>query len=341
MALGSINRRQFIQRSFAFSAAASLAGCGSGVRNDFDPVDGGVTHYLMVGDWGTSGTVTEQDAVAVAMQKYVAKYSISTDALLMLGDNMYGPLPGGSSCQRFEQQFENTYPQSAFNCPAFVVPGNHDYQVLPESKVDAEMNYAASTKTRWTQPGRYYTFKWPPNNPSVTFIALDSNMPNEPAQPIPPDPSFYTPTEADRYQQLQWLENTLAEPLNTPYRIVIGHHPLYSNGEHGDNHTLIGDWSNLFKQYNVNLYFAGHDHDLQHIEIPNHPTSWVSSGGGGQTLSPLRESAGVRGPFAQEVHGFTHLQVRPDMMIIRHLDHNGSLLHRFTKLADGTIAIQK
>ena len=340
-----LSRRRFLKTSFAFSAAA-LTGCGAGVfalPTQPDPVSGGVSHYLMVGDYGQSVTPTDQSAVAAAMQAYATKYKFDTDALLMLGDNFYGDMPGGVNSPRWRSQFEQMYPASSFNCPAFAMPGNHDYQIAPvteaQTKYQSELAYAARGGSRWTMPSRYYTFKYPVADPTVTFIVLDSNMPHETAQPIPPNASYTTQTDAQRLEQLAWLEQTLAQPLTTPFLVVMAHHPLYSNGPHGDNKTLINDWGPLFKKYGVHLYLAGHDHDLQHLEFAGDPTSYFISGGGGAELTTL----GTRhqGAYGNEVHGFSHLQVRPDMMILRHLDTTGGLLHKFTKTPDGTVTIVK
>jgi tartrate-resistant acid phosphatase type 5 len=347
MNTGSWSRRRFLKRSFAFSAAAALSGCGSGgvpgADPTTDPVTGGVAHILMVGDWGEDGpgdSFAAQSSVAQAMQEYVKKYSIDTQGLLMLGDNFYGDLPGGPSSARWQTQFENMYPASVFNCPAFAIPGNHDYQFAPDSKVASELVYG-NNETRWTMPSQFYSFDFPSVNPMIRFIALDSNMPDEPAQPIPPSPDFYTMTNLQRVVQLAWLEETLAQPTTAPFTVVMGHHPLYSDGLHGDNHTLIRDWGPLLHASGVHLYLAGHDHDLQHLEIARHPTSFFMSGGGGSALYDLQLSEAQRGPFAEKVHGFSHLQVRPDLMILRHLDTNGMLLHKFTKAPDGTVTILK
>lgn len=339
----SLDRRRFLKRSFAFSAAAALSGCGAGVFNpDYaDPVTGGISHFLMVGDWGISEG-TAQSEVAKAMQAYPGVRGFETDALLMLGDNFYGQMPDAVNSPRWQTNFEQMYPASVYNCEAIAVPGNHDYQNTPDSKVAGQFAYAARGGTRWTMPGRYFRFTWPQKNPSITFIALDSNMPNERAQPWPPpDPSYYTPTDAQRQEQLDWLTATLNEPLTTPFLAVIGHHPVYSNGPHGDNATLIRDWDPLFRKHGVHLYLSGHDHDLQHLEFSGHPTSFFSSGGGGAMLDTLRTSEASRGPFQVEAHGFSHLQVRPDLMIVRHLDTSGNLLHKFTKTPAGVVTILK
>ncbi len=338
------SRRRFLRNTLSFSAAATLAGCGKGNFFDTPAVVDAVTdqpsHFLTVGDWGTFGSTTDQSLVATAMQSYAKLHNISTDALLMLGDNFYGELPGGVADPRWQSQFEQMYPQSTFNCPAFAVPGNHDYQAAPLSKYDAELAYAASNNGRWTMPARYYTFTYPPANPVITFIMLDSNMLNEPAQPWPPpDPSYYAQTDAERLEQLAWLTSTLNQPLQTPFRAVIAHHPLFSNGPHGDNQTLIRDWDPLLRQHNVHLYMGGHDHDLQHLEFAGHPTSFVLSGAGGAGLNQERQEVASRGPFFDELHGFTHLQIRKDLMIVRHLDVHGYLLHKFTKTPDGTVTL--
>ena len=338
-----VTRRHFLRTTLSFSAAATLVGCGKGnFFDDIDPVTDVPSHFLAIGDWGTYGTVVDQSLVANGMQAYATLHGFPTDALLMLGDNMYGDLPGGAYDPRWQTQFEQMYPNSIFNCPAFVVPGNHDYQYAPQSKYAAELAYPLVSNGRWTMPARYYRFTFPAVDPVITFIMLDSNMMNEPAQPWPPpDPSFYAQSDADRIAQLAWLTNSLNQPLTTPFLAVIAHHPLFSNGPHGDNQTLIGDWDPLLRAHNVHLYMGGHDHDLQHLEFEGHPTSFVLSGAGGAGLNKERTAAADRGPFFDEIHGFTHLQVKREVMIVRHLDVNGNLLHKFTKTPAGVVTILK
>ncbi len=193
MASGPLNRRTFLQRAFAFSAAASLAGCGRGtsiVGNEslqsFQAATDGPTNLLMIGDWGWSGDVS-QSQVAEAMQVYVTKKGLTIDALLLLGDNFYDDLPGGANSSLWQTKFEKMYPESLFTCPAYAIPGNHDYQYAPDSKVKAQLAYAAKGNSRWTMPSLHYRFTVPENNPLLTVLALDSNAPNEPANPLPPE----------------------------------------------------------------------------------------------------------------------------------------------------------
>jgi tartrate-resistant acid phosphatase type 5 len=225
------------------------------------------------------------------------------------------------------------YPADAFDCPAYAILGNHDYQRWPESKVDAELEYARIGKTRWTMPERWYRFEFPANNPLMTVIALDTNMPF--ADGSASRGRDFTLTPKQQADQLAWLTAELKRPRTTPYTVVMGHHPVYSNGKHGDNAILIRDFDPLFREHGVHLYLAGHDHDMQHLEFEHHPTSFVLSGGGGADLYDLKTDPSKRGPYAQKIYGFSHLSVGPKRLTLRHLDSNGALLHAFEKLPTG------
>ena len=294
----------------------------------------GASHWLMVGDWGYE-KFEAQKSVAAAMQHYAQEHKLKTDALMMLGDNWYGDLIGGVDSSRWKTQFEDMYPASVFDCPAYAVLGNHDYQRMPESKVQAELEYAKRPGTRWKMPARWYSFEFPAVNPLATVIALDSNMPH-PEGPQAKGVNF-TLTPEEQAEQLRWLTAELEKPRSTPYLIVIGHHPIYSNGPHGDQKVLIADWEPLFRKHKVHMYFAGHDHDMQHLEFDGHPTSFVLSGGGGADLYTLKIDEAQRGPYAAKGYGFSHLEITPECLTERHIDSEGRHIHGFRKSPDGVV----
>ena len=328
-----LSRRRFLRQSFAFSA---LAGLGAFPRlADARQVAGG-SHLLMVGDWGYEN-FEAQTRVAKAMQGYVKEQGFKTEALLMLGDNWYGPLPNGVKDTRWQTQFEEMYPKSVFDCPAYAIPGNHDYQRMPESKVAAELEYAKLPGTRWTMPSLWYSFQFPAKRPLMTVIALDSNMPS--ADGRWDRGTNFTLTPAQQAEQLAWLTAELEKPRTTPFLVVMGHHPIFSNGPHGDHKVLIRDWEPLLRKHKVHLYLAGHDHDMQHLEFEGHPTSFVLSGGGGADLYNLKIDAAQRGPMAERVYGFSELVVTREMLTVRHMDEQGGLIHAFTKMPDGSMKV--
>ena len=135
---GMLSRRRFLRQSFAFSALAGLGALPSFADSKHGGSSAG-SRLLMVGDWGYEN-FEAQTRVAKTMQDYVKARGLTTEALLMLGDNWYGPLPGGVKDERWQTQFEQMYPKSVFDCPAYAIPGNHDYQRMPQSKVAAELS---------------------------------------------------------------------------------------------------------------------------------------------------------------------------------------------------------
>jgi hypothetical protein len=335
-----LTRRRFLRQSIAFSAMAAL-GSLSGLGEHI-PSDPGAAELLMVGDWGYDDDHAGQSGVAAAMRLYALQHGLKPQALLMLGDNWYGEFPRGVNSPRWKAQFEDMYPAEVFNCPAYAIAGNHDYQLWPDSKVEAEMQYArvgktSSGPTRWTFPSLWYRFEFPQKNPLITFLALDSNM------PFPDGTSSrgrdFTLTPAQQSDQLKWLEAELKKPRTTPFLAVMAHHPVYSDGKHGDHPVLIRDWDPLFRKYGVHLYLAGHDHDLQHLEFEGHPTTHFLSGGGGADLYTLKIEPSQRGPYAQKIYGFSHLSVSSKQMTLRHVDSTGRTLHAFTKTREGLVTI--
>lgn len=347
-----LSRRRFIRQSLAWSAVAALPNLQTlGAQTSFDSR---AAHALIVGDWGWSdkpkadvsknGSGFEaQSMVARGMQHYVQSRALRPDALLMLGDSWYGDLAGGANSPRWLDQFERMYPEESFPGPVYSVLGNHDYQMLPPdvNKLEAELEYARTGRglsgrpTRWTLPSRWYTFDFPKRSPLIHFIVLDSNMPK--ADGIWQHGHDFTLKPAEQVEQLEWLKAQLAMPRSAPFLAVLGHHPVYSNGPHGDHPVLIRDWDPLFQRYKVDLYMAGHDHDLQHLEFDGHPTTHFLSGAGGADLYVLKIDGLDRGPYAQEVHGFSHLAVTKSAMELRHLDSDGRFLYGISKTSRGDV----
>jgi tartrate-resistant acid phosphatase type 5 len=329
------SRRRFLRQSFAFSALASL-GSLSPLANALAPT-GGDAEILMIGDWGYEESTAGQTAVATGMRRYAQQHGVKPQALLFLGDNWYGALEGGAQSPRWKTQFEDMYPATDFPCPAYAILGNHDYQNFPGNKVENELEYARSGKSRFTMPARWYSFEFPAKNPLITFIALDSNVPH--LDGSTGSGRDFTLTAQQHAEQIAWFEGELKKPRATPYLVVMGHHPIYSDGPHGDHAVLIRDWDPLFRKYKVPFYLAGHDHDLQHLEFSGHPTSFFLSGGGGADLYNLKIQETQRGPYAQKVYGFSHLSVTKEKLMLRHLDSDGKVLHAFSRTPEGTVSV--
>jgi hypothetical protein len=349
-----LSRRRFLRQSLAWSAAAAMGPLAKAAI--FPTIDTAAAHALIVGDWGWLDSLSPDDLrggssyaaqtqVAQGMQRFVKTQQLRPDAVFFLGDSWYGDLPQGAASPRWVNQFEKMYPAEVFPGPAYSMFGNHDYQMLPPTvnKVEAELEYARIGRgidgkpTRWTLPSRWYTFDFPEHHPLMHCIVLDSNMPGKDGRWQHNENFTLKPEE--QAEQLRWFEQQLQKPRTAPFLVVMGHHPVYSNGPHGDHPVLVRDWDPLFRKYKVDLYMAGHDHDLQILQFEDHPTTHFLSGGGGADLYVLKVDDMQRGPYAQEVHGFGHLSVDRHEIQLRHLDADGRFLFGIAKTADGKLRV--
>ncbi|MGJ8672231.1 metallophosphoesterase [Rubritalea sp.] len=326
MSSNPISRRSALKQTFCFSAALLTGKLPSFAAPAIGSGPGSY-HFTMIGDWGHAKDMTQQKAVAKGMTTYLAERKVSPDAMFCLGDNFYGKMNGGVKCSRWKNQFSEVYPKSVFPGPCHAILGNHEYDDQPKVKIEAQLGYSKfKPGTRWNMPAKWYRLDiGPAEKPLMTVLCLDSNYSNKRDQL----------TAEEKAEQLAWLKDELAKPRKAPWLVVNGHHPLYSNGKYGDFPEMIEEWDALFRKHKVHFYFCGHEHDLQHLQLEDHPTSFVISGGGGAPIRPIRTNT-ERGPFTEGVAGFTHLEVSHERFTVRHVDKTGAPLHEFWKKPDGT-----
>jgi hypothetical protein len=192
----------------------------------------------------------------VARQMLKTHATVPFSLVLMMGDNMYG----SQRPRDFVDKFEIPYgPLLRMGIPFYAALGNHDE---PDNR-----NYP-----RFNMNGqRYYSVVRGP----VRFCFLDTNF-MEPAQ-------------------VQWFERALSEATE-PWKIVIFHHPLYSDGDrHGPNVSLRVVLEPLMVRYGVEIVFSGHEHIYERIKPQKGITYFIvgSSGQlrrGGMTPSPMTAS---------------------------------------------------
>jgi hypothetical protein len=268
------------------------------------------------------------------MVTFVQTQKLKPEALLLLGDNFYSAMKGGLESKRWKTGFEDMYPASTFPGPCPVVLGNHDYHDN-EGGQDIQLAYAKRGNTRWTLPAKWYRLEFRQNGVEVTFLFLDTNLRSVSGRkhPLTGKP-LASLTEAEETQQWAWLDAELDKPRKG-FTIVVGHHPVYSNGSHGDSKELVQRLAPRLQQHGAHLYLCGHDHDLQHLELEGQRTSYILSGGGGARVRPLKNEKRKQ-PYGKDIYGFSHLRIQPSRMVLTHHDANGTALHRMEKNLDYT-----
>src|SRR5579863_4760866 len=248
-----------------------------------------VLDVYAMGDWGEDTAAQRQ--VAAAMAKHAATASHHPDAMILCGDNFYFRLTG-SDDPRWQTLFEKMYDPIALHVPFYACLGNHDYD---GDNLRIELAYARrNSRSRFKLPGSYYRVDLPPKAPLLTLIMLDSNKDNL--------------SEQQWNRQINWLKEQLAS-ARAKWTICCAHHPMFSNGYVFFNGILQRDWGKLFEEHHVDFYLAGHEHNLQHLEIPGWSESFLIAGGGGAHPHPLFRAD--RG-FSRKTFGFVEFNLTAD-----------------------------
>lgn len=321
----TLTRREAVKKTLVFSSALLATGWASRLAAQLSAADftGKGMHLLAFGDYGFGND--SQRAVAGQMAAFARKLNAPLTGVLALGDNFYQTL----TPERFEPDFEKMYPEADLNCPFYAVLGNHDYGLPYDSgqgleKAEMELAYAREhPASRWKMPAKWHAVELPEaGEPLVKILFLDTNY----------FEAALTPQE--KLDQQRFLEAELEKPTRAPWVWVAGHHPLFSNGSHGDGPGLVKVFGAALAGSAASMYLCGHDHTLQHLELPDYKASFVISGAGGATLHEIKRPD--RG-YAENVFGFTHFHVTPEAVDVQYIDVEGRCLHAFRRTLDGVV----
>lgn len=267
--------------------------------------------FLVVGDWGHANSEGQRQvarAMGIAARRDRARFVVST------GDNFYPNGVSGVSDRLWKEAFENVYVDSGLQGPWYPVLGNHDHK----GNVAAERDYS-SVSSRWSMPADYYRHTELLGDDLVEFFFLDT-LPLVRMH----DGFMARLFETGAAAQLSWLNVALAES-KARWKIVVGHHPVFSGGPHGDTPTLVAVLKPLFDRHHVAAYINGHDHNLQHISVDG--VSYLTCGAGSEArLLPHPEAA----EFSAAVPGFMLVKMTPSAILLSFLNARAQVLYTAT-----------
>jgi tartrate-resistant acid phosphatase type 5 len=274
-------------------------------------------NFLVFGDWGRQG---EQDQIEVATHMAKASKDLNPKFIISVGDNFYEDGVTSVDDPHWKKSFEEVYHDPALQVPWYCILGNHDYH----SNCDAQIDYG-KINPRWKMPARYYVQSQQIDAATTAdFFYIDTT---------PMIKSYYNDgTEKTRAnvitqdvpRQLAWFKTSLAAS-KAQWKIVIGHHPIYSGGGHGDTAELIKNILPLLHKHKVQAYFNGHDHDLQHLLTGE--VNLFDSGAGSQHTPTFYTK---RSKFAKSCSGFTAVSLQADKMDVRMIDNRGAQVYTAT-----------
>lgn len=297
-----------------FLSLTLLASCKDSHEQKLQAID--TLRFFAIGDWGRDG-IPEQMRIASAMKTLAAKHK--PDFVLSLGDNFYPDGIDSPTDPQLKTSFENIYNESLSGIPWYVALGNHDYETNPQAEID----YSLINKL-WIMPSSFFTTVFRMSDGAkIRIVVLDTN---------PFDKSYYTSmpgfaakVKSDTLRQKIWMDSVFALK-DAIWTIVAGHHPIYTGGLH--TQEVVGVRNSLqpvFTKYDLPAYFAGHDHNLQHLKSADFPTHQFVSGAG----SELRPATIVdQTKFAISTQGFMAVEVTRSNMSVYTINYKLDTLYQ-------------
>lgn len=202
-----------------------------------------ILRFMAIADTGTGAQ--GQYAVAEAMTQYHKQNPFNL--AILAGDNIYNNGEIDKINAVFERPYQSLLQQGV---KFYACLGNHDIRT---ANGDPQVKYPG-----FNMQGRYYTFR----RDDLQFFALDTN------------------DNADWKNQLIWLEKELSQST-APWKVVFGHHQIYSSGIYGLNQPFIKTLTPMFQKYGVQLYINGHEHSYERTRSINGTTYLICGAGGG------------------------------------------------------------
>jgi len=283
--------------------------------------------FISIGDWGQ----INQDQHDVAQQLATSATQYNVSFILNTGDNFYEDGVTSLSDDQWKRTYEDVYASDSLQVDWYSIQGNHDHHW---GRGSAEIDYSIKKcDHRWVMPDYWYFKQF--------HIDLDNDI-NTAQDNIIIDVTFidtYLLTEADfdngtsipdELKQRQWefIEKSLTDSYYhndtyTHWRMVVGHYPVFTGGEHGNTDELVERLQPMLEKYHVDLYLCGHDHTLQHL-IDSHGIEYYVSGNGAKrgTYIPVKQSI-----FGDVDPGFMIHSLNHTHMYTQVIDKQGKIIY--------------
>ena len=260
-----------------------------------EPQDG-VVRFVAFGDTGT-GEPAQMNTARAAQKICRAK---GCQFAVLLGDNFYPHGMTRGDKTQYRRLIEDPY--GPLGVPIFPVLGNHDLGHHPIDQVKASRRHR-----QWRMPNFRYDFRAGP----VHFYAANSNC-----------------------GALEWwrLSGTVRREPNI-WNIVLGHHPIYSQGPHGDANGLDKTAWRWLVESKIDVMLSGHNHLIEHLQVPGAPQEYfvLGSSGGNREEKSTPTPSGAERRFHFLAAGFAWLEVRERSLHVEIYDEQANLIYRYDK----------
>ena len=139
----------------------------------------------------------------------------------------------------------------------------------------------------------------------------------------------------DSDEMIRWFKEDI-ESADAKWNFVFMHRPCYNLGGH---RSAWGrdQWPELFRQYGVDIVFAGHSHQYERFypirperQPDSHPVTYITTGGAGAGLYDVTQN-----PFlavAESVNHYVVFEISGDTLRAKAIRNDNSLLDEFSMI---------
>jgi len=290
---------------------------------------------FVIGDWGRAN---EPQRVAAQMMAQLAG-CMKPEFIISTGDNFYPHGVDSADDAQWQDSFLDVYnSESIKDLTWYAVLGNHDYGDSLDMRVcssgfDGQTLSGCSpgccNSPMWQVPSvaaehgsamppnwRLQQGAWQQDFPDlglqVTFIDTTPLAWRADGRTVP---VIGGAAEQDVEAQTAELKRLLSN--DAAVKIVVGHHPVETYGEHcqpvdgfvPSHCPAMKEWLQpLLADHGVLAYLCGHEHDLQYIHNDGDPVHYVVSGAGSDVRYHEFDGIDTHGALTVDDQGFSALR---------------------------------
>ena len=262
--------------------------------------------FIALGDQGTGNY--RQYQVAKGMGNLAKKKDL--DFVMLLGDNFYRYGVESTDDRQWRYKFENMYRGSALeHIPFYAVLGNHDYGGNEQAEIQYSQQRLGSG--RWHMPAKDYVeyYGEVDSQPLLKVIYLDTS-----------------PCAREHENTVRKLSALLTHSKPSYWTLVASHVPLRTGSSKYFDQALVDLLVPVLKQFHVDAYLSGHDHNQQLIVKDQEP-AFIVSGTGGKHGDPLSSNFEPDLAFSNHEAGFVYTSVDQDSLNIEFYNSNEEQLY--------------
>ncbi|MEO6804457.1 MAG: CotH kinase family protein [Granulicella sp.] len=168
---------------------------------------------------------------------------------------------------RWQTQFEQMYPKTVFNCPAYAIPGNHDYESRPNLKVTTFHLHGTSTAL---MPKKAYNLKLTTSVDLLTAMGLTCPYVNSSGGSVCDKSKSYVllANYDDKTFLRDWSASALANAISSG-----GDYLSYAPNSPSPSGTSAPAWwapHSLFVELYINGTYEGNYQLIEVIKVDSH-----------------------------------------------------------------------